>query len=205
MPETDRTRAESDLKFLHLTISDINNHGKHHQTLITDLPGEIFRSACDSIDNCRRLTVLNRADRLALLLDGDRLSHPESRHEEIQSGQSLLRSMLDSGMLDPNLCVDVLITKYDKLIAGDGSSRFEEVIEGLVSDYSRLFESRIKTINYARVAARPEDGSTLPLGYGLGDIFRSWVYSRRPLVTIRSTADIPISARQYDHYAYIQK
>lgn len=77
VPTTQHTISSLDeIKFLHLAVRRKNLSGPTTNLLFTDISGENFREARDSVEECRKLWVLRRADRFVLLFDGKKIADP---------------------------------------------------------------------------------------------------------------------------------
>ncbi len=77
VPTTQHTISSLDnIKFLHLAVRNKDMSGPITNLLFTDISGENFRDASDSVEECRKLWVLRRADRLVLLFDGNKIADP---------------------------------------------------------------------------------------------------------------------------------
>jgi len=173
-PDTERTLGlKHTLLHLRVRRSDLSMPGQ--DILFTDISGELFRRVRDSGEECRRLSILRRADHFVLTLDGDKLSRSDVRQEAFHNGALILRSCCDEGMLTSNSFVDVLFTKYDLLKPKedeDGSTR--DFLEHIAQNLRDRFEKRVSRLRFFRVAARSDTGN-LEEAYGLPDILPSWI------------------------------
>ncbi len=109
-----------------------------------------------------------------LLVDGKKLADPNSRQRAKNDAITLLRSCLDAGMLNAHSDVDVLITKWDDILAaGDNGASllFCQHVEDVIKN---TFSGRFRELNVSRVAAHPHNNA-LPLGHGLDTVFSRWL------------------------------
>jgi len=170
--------------------------------LLCDISAEDCEEAKDSMDACRQMGVIRRADTLVLLVDGAKLVDPASRQRAKNDPLTLLRNCLDGGMLSPDAAVDVLFTKWD-LVEGNASKA--EIIafsESVHAAIVRQFANRLSRLRVKRIAAHPFE-SHLPLGFGLNDLFQSWVEHRvqsTSHVVAKATILSASDASEYDRY-----
>jgi hypothetical protein len=197
-PDTERTRGPMTL--LHLRVRRIGNVDPSQDILFSDISGEDFEAARNSIDVCKQMTILKRADHCLLLLDGRKLASLELRQKAFRGGEMLLRSLLDSEMLGKQSLVDVLFTKYD-LISSDINHQTEEFLSYIQQELLKKFANRLARIRFHRIAARPPQPGSVEPAYGLEGAFSSWVeetaqhqHPRAPLPTDLNTG------REFDGY-----
>lgn len=197
-PETERTRGPMTL--LHLRVRRIGNVAPPQDLLFSDISGEDFEAARNSIDVCKQMPILKRADHCLLLLDGRKLASLENRQKAFRGGEMLLRSLLDSEMLGTQSLVDVLFTKYD-LISADVNQQTEEFLSYIEQELKKKFANRLARIRFHRIAARPTRPGSVEPAYGLEAAFPSWVEEtaqhKRPRAPL--PADLS-TGREFDRY-----
>ena len=81
--------------------------------IIADWSGEIFRQAKDSVDVIRGLNVLAKCTNLTILIDGEKIVSKDERQIARTDALMLLRSCLDSNMLQQPIRIEVVFTKAD--------------------------------------------------------------------------------------------
>ena len=118
-PRTERSKFS---ELLHLRVRTADRPTPARDLLLCDLWGEDFREARDSIEGCRRLTIIRRADSFVLLVDGAKLAQLESRQRAKNDPIDLLRNILDCEMLAETADVDVVHTKWDLVEASEHKS-----------------------------------------------------------------------------------
>lgn len=141
--------------------------------LFTDVSGESFEMARDSIAECQRLHFLKMADHFLLLIDCEKVIDRKKRNQVIHDATMLLRSCLDSGMLAASCFVNVLWTKYD-FIAAAGNEEHASFLEKAAQEFQKQFGSRVGKLSFRKVAARPADVDGLEFGYGLPELLQEW-------------------------------
>lgn len=197
-PDTDRTRGPMTL--LHLRVQHVDSKTPPRELLFSDISGEDFEAARNSVDVCRQMPIIKRADHCLLLIDGKRLVSLEQRQKAFRGGEMLLRSLLDSGMLGKQSLVDVLFTKYD-LIRADTDNQTLDFLAYIEQELRKKFSGRLARIRFYRVAARPIRMGDMETAYGLEEAFPSWVeetaqhnHQRGVLFTDSNTG------REFDRY-----
>ena len=178
-PDTERTSQAASDVLLHLKVR-AELGGPRVDMLFTDIYGEAFRQAADSTDEAEQLTVLRRADHVALLLDGAKLASPTQRQEPYSQADALLASCLEVGVLGPDSQVQMLVTKADKLRSGP---RVETNLAFVADRWAWLegrYRNRLASLEHFEIAARPESPSHLRSAHGLDTLFPLWVSRPRP-------------------------
>jgi hypothetical protein len=142
--------------------------------LFTDVSGETFERACDSISECQQLTFLKMADHFLLLIDCEKLLDRRTRHQVIHDSMLLLRSCLDSGMLASSSFVNVLWTKHD-FIKDASNGELAAFLEKATEDFKKQFGSRVGKLSFTNVSARPKGRDSVKSGYGIPELLKEWV------------------------------
>ena len=200
--DTERTKPTTELQFLHIKVRSTNLAKTAQDLLLSDLSGEIFRLIKDSTEECKELEIVKRADRLILLIDGEKLSNVNLRQTAYVDSASLLRSFLDAGMLDKSSLVDVLFTKWDLVKGSENSFEVKQFVKHVLLEIKERFETRLSRLRFYCVAARPEK-NVLPFAYGLERVFSRWVEKvpeRRPRPVCFSVG--LIGEREFDNFFY---
>ena len=171
--DTARTRPGEERQLLHLRVRRHDLATPACDILLSDLSGEDYREAKNSVEECRRLPLLGRADHFVLLINAHQLTQLDCRQKTRNEATSLLRTCLDAGQLGKFSYVDVLLSRWDLVNQGDPETMsFITELEKLLE---QQFAHRVNRLRYARIAARPHPGSSYSLGYGLDVVFPSWV------------------------------
>jgi hypothetical protein len=164
--------AENSILHLKMRKSDLNEEATN--ILFSDLAGERYRLAKDSLLEAKKMNLIPRSDHFILLIDGGKIIDKSKRQEAISDTRLILRSFLDSGMLNKNSFIDIVFSKWDLIVLdlnmGGDIIKFTNIIE---SDLRRNFESKFGMLNFFKIAARPEPSSGLPFGYNLVELFQS--------------------------------
>lgn len=180
-PDTARTPLPEGVRFLHLRLRPVSKSQSSEDLLLADMAGEMFRLLRDSTEECRRMAVLGRADHFVLLLDGAKLAEPALRSNAFNDASVLLRSCLDSGSLDAETLVDVVISKEDVVRRAQDQAALSTYLAHVEATLYRRFGERLPKLRIEHVAARPDAGSPLPFAYGLDRLLPRWVEEVRHL------------------------
>jgi hypothetical protein len=196
-PITPRTKVS---EYLHLLVRREDLSQPVREMLLCDLSGEDFREAKDSSTACRELTIISRADRFVLLVDGGKLARAEAKQSAKNDPLMLLRNCLDTGMLGKESVIDVLFTKWDVIEASSEKDDVVAFAAHVEDQVRRRSDGQVRQLRFARVASHPFVGE-LPLGYGLEGLFPSWVEA---VSDDDATERVPIgeaaSLTEYDRY-----
>lgn len=201
-PDTERTREAFDKGFLHLKVRANNFDRPPQDLLFSDISGETYRKVRDSEEECKKLTIIKYADHIVLTLDGDKLRKKEARQEPARDAINLLRRFNQTGMIDKNSMVDVLITKYDQIKGEINESEIEVFLKHTESKIRNEFDDSVGRMRFFKVAARPTN-DRLQNAYGFDNIFPSWV-EQTPIHTISKFNHNKINYpdREFDRYMY---
>ena len=186
---------------LHLKVRRAELKTEASDLLLCDMSGEDFREAKDSMEVCKRMTILRRADTFVLLIDGKKLSDPTARQRSKNDPLTLLRNCLDGDMLRFETAVDILFTKWDHVQENPDRAEIESFADKITEDIHRQFSSRIKSLQITRIAAHPTEGN-LPLGFGVEEPFRRWIYHRADKEP--QQLNFPRGCTEFDNY-YLRK
>ena len=144
--------------------------------LITDFSGEDFKSISGNVELAKtEFGAIKRADFIALLIDGDRISQKKHRNGAEQESLQLLKTICDAGLINDNTYVDVLISKYDivdKRVEVDRS--IDDFIKQIEKRLENKLNGRIKNLSFSTIAAMPEDTVKFEIGHGLEEIITRW-------------------------------
>jgi hypothetical protein len=171
-PDTERT-PHGEVRYLHLRVAADDLRHDPLDLLFTDVSGESFERARDSISECQQLGFLRMADHFLLLMDCEKLIDHGKRWQAAHDSMTLLRSCLDSGMLGNGCFVNVLWTKYD-LVEAAGDGAHDTFFKKISTEFKTEFGSRVGRLTFTKVAARPMGVDNLEFGYGIPDLLKEW-------------------------------
>lgn len=178
-PDTLRTELEAGTQLLHLRLRPQAGQQPPVNLLFADLSGEHYERACNETEECKKLIMMSRADHVAILLDGARLSQQNQGAHVFKETRGLLSSALDAGMLGRSSTVRILFAKCDRLgPEPQNMSTLRRIRDKLSED----FAARLGRLDYTFIAARPDRPTAeLPLGHGLSALLSEWVEPPPPI------------------------
>ncbi len=170
--ETGHTQL-TDARYLHVRVSEVDLNLDPVDLLFTDISGETFEDARNSIPECQELTFLRTADHFLLVLDCEKIVDLKKRNKVIHEAMGILRQCLDSEMLSSSCFVNVLWAKYD-WIAASNDAEHKSFLQKAMKEFQDQFASRVGKLSFTEVAARPDRGD-LKLGHGIPELLKNWV------------------------------
>ena len=198
-PHTLHTSLNAGFRVLHLGL--VHQETEHHLNLLFgDLAGEWYRASRESTADAQQLSFLRRADRVCLLLNGERLANPRMRHGEVDAGESTLRSLVEAQVLGSRSKIDVVCSKWD-LVGGDHVAT--EFVSLTFDRMSQAFGMEFAELNFGRIAARPAKAiEDVPFGFGLTELLARWASPDPPMARIElPLPDIQLSDREFTRFA----
>jgi hypothetical protein len=196
--DTERTKF-GEVRYLHIQIMEPELRDHLLDLLFTDVSGESFELARDSILECQRLHFLKMADHFLLLIDCEKIIDRKKRNQVIHDSMMLLRSCLDSGMLAASCFVNVLWTKYD-FVAAAGNGEHASFLDKATQEFQKQFSTRVGKLSFRKVAARPADVDGLEFGYGLPELLQEWATESPRDRTMNLLPDERLGSRESEKF-----
>lgn len=172
VPDTERTKIGTGLKFYHLRICDPEH--KDLDLLLSDRAGEDYWEASNDPDAVKGYAELKQADAINVLVDGKRLADVARRHNLKSEVSMVLQGIVDSGVLGVRRRLAIVLTKLDVIHASDRKdnalSEFDQLVDGMTQRFGTNFEE----IRAFKVAACPTEHVDLGRGYGLSELLAYW-------------------------------
>ena len=180
-----RTTADHGAQLFHMDLAEVA--GTRRETLLLpDLPAERFETVINDVSAWGGIPIVERIDRMAVLLDGDRLLDPETRWVATAQSGTLLRGALEKQVVDC-AAVDLVVTKWDRLVAASAEELAAEAVATLIETAQRVCgESALVVLH---TAARSSDESVEP-GFGLDDLLTRWLSPSTPSPPREVTVDL---------------
>lgn len=173
-PVTQRTQLEEGVLFYHIKVRKESLESPIKQLLLADMSGEHYDGALDSAQALRSLTIIRRADHFVHLVDGGKLASKELSAHTKANALMLMRRCLEEKMLDDDARVDILLTKWDIVLARLGEDSADAILRSERKAFSSV-EKRVGRLRVTPIAARPHYKSTLKPVYGLDELLHSWI------------------------------
>ena len=174
-PDTERTKFSDSQHLLHLRLAQLSPL-RHHNILFSDIYGEAFRRAADSADECRKFTILKRADHVAVLIDGEKAVNRQDRQGAFASVDALLGQCLDTGMLGSTSSVQAVITKWDVVAASAPSNA--TFVDSKLKWLAARHGARLRQLSSFKLAIRPPGGGKIKAGHGMSELLQLWINVR---------------------------
>lgn len=178
-PRTTRTSVNEGVVFLHLDLAIRDEGGglRSSNLLLSDISGELFRILRDSSQAVTEMSSLRRADNLAIVIDGQKLTRADQRQTAKNDSRSILRSIVEAGVLKNDCVIDIVFTKWDIVATAVSSSDRQEInsfIDGTKESLAKTVAGY--RVVFHEVAARPT-APALPFAHGVPTLLRSWMDS----------------------------
>jgi hypothetical protein len=170
-----RTERSSRLQppWLHLEVAADNpaNPDLRRNLLLADVTGELFEELVTGARRASDLPEIWRADHLAIVLDGRKLSTPEEEQAERMKMETLARVLIEQEALVTPDALSIVVTKLDEILA-----RESHAVDKLdaIADRIRQAAGITQALPVWRTAARPQT-SELAAGHGVVALFTSWL------------------------------
>lgn len=197
--DTERTFLGRPEHLVHLRLRRRQDADPERDLLMTDLAGETFRRIRDDTSECKAVPLLSRADRLAVVLDGEKLASLRHRQTALADARQLLRSCIESQVLPASASIDIVVTKWD-LIAVSGANA-EEFAAEAGERVGEVIGERQAATPFVRTAARSSRPNETPTGLGLDELIQRWMVEPAPWVAKSLARNRPIDPqRAIDHF-----
>jgi hypothetical protein len=173
-PVTKRTRRIENDTFLHLRVHPEADATNHLDLLISDLAGETFPTAVASREFCEGLQALARADHLVVFMDCARLGDPALRHPECDNARAFIHRVAAVKHDHKALHLGIVFSRWDYAIRHANPQAQEKYLQAIQADLKTRFDSSFATLEFRRIAARPDDGIQ-PTDAEIQAIFANWL------------------------------
>ncbi len=198
----ERTKSGEDRILLHLHLRHKEKLQQSVHVLFSDLSGERFRDAKDSIEECRSVPLLQRADHFVLLIDGDRICDIAKRQSAKSETIMLLQRCLDAEQLNNNSLIDLVFSKWDIVDSREDDANTLEFVKTIEVSIREKFFARVGRLRFFRIAARPDTNSDhINLGFGLEAMVPSWFEEKADMIVPRCPLNIQVPKHcEYDQF-----
>lgn len=145
--DTPRTSRNTDQVLLHLSLVGSDQTRRH--LLLADVSGEHAESLRRHNDPGDYVDLLKAATCVLLMVDGENLADPASRHAETTKARTLFKAINENHLLADGAAVLVIVTKWD--LCADSA---DDVAPGLDRLTGTIRQGSLTT-EVLRLAARP--------------------------------------------------
>jgi hypothetical protein len=175
VPDTERT-PYGEARYLHLRVCHNAVPRSGIDLLFTDVSGESFERARDSVSECQRLNFLKRTDHFLLLLDCEKFVRSEKWAGVAHESMTLLQSCLDGGMLGNGSLVNIVWAKFDYIAAAENKAHHDALRADVKKEFEERFGTKVRQLRFSEIAARPtQRAAKLQFGHGLPELLRHWM------------------------------
>ena len=174
-PSMERSSRQYDNSFLHFTVQKSGTSDGYIDLLVNDISGETFPEVIVAESICEQLVGLQRADHLAIVVDGDAISDRNLRHDHCAKAKNFIQRALRTGQIGSKTVLHLIISKLDILRKANVEENDEAAIR-LEGEFRALFAHDMAAIHTWRLAARPLDGS-MPTESVVAELFGTWAGS----------------------------
>jgi molybdopterin-guanine dinucleotide biosynthesis protein len=162
--------------FYHLDLR-VNGAAEITTMLLGDRAGEEYRTAADDLDVATEFEELGRADTISLLVDGERLIDPDSRHNVTAQIEGMLRAFIEAGVTSAHQRIALVLTKQDAVQASKVSTRVNTDLETLLTRLRTKYGEQFVAVELFKVAAAPKK-DTVTRGTGVAQLLGFWLTPR---------------------------
>jgi hypothetical protein len=173
-PTTVRTIPLDEAAYYHLALRETAGERRRQHVLLSAISGELYRWARNSREECEKLTFLNRANSIVVLVDGEKLASLVHRVNAHADAAGILDAFLDANMVPSGCNVEFVFSKLDRVrTAGDSALTF---LKQTREKLQTRFRARVPQLVIRELAARPGPSSEEEeLSNGLATAFLAWV------------------------------
>lgn len=198
IPQTPRTNVDTVDSFLHMRVWDCDID-EYYNLLFADLSGEAYSTHIGRVEDTKKdFGYMDRADYFVCILDGELIKNVHKRNGSVSQITGIIRTFYEANLIEENCKVQVVFSKYDLLLTEENS---ETLIQDIMKRIRLQLQRFIPEITEFQVAAMPEYSEKVQVGYGLEDLFKSWLKKRKPMKS-KETYKIDNSLSEYDKLSY---
>lgn len=201
-PATERTIPLDEAAYYHLSLRETTGERRRRQVLLSALSGELYRWARNSREECEKLTFLNRANVIVVLVDGERLASLEQRVNASADAAGILDAFLDAKMVPSGCQVEFVFSKLDRIrAAGEPALEF---LRQTQEKFEIRFRARVPQLVFRELAARPGPSSEEEeLSSGLATALEIWATLQTCVIADGEQVPQPPSdAREFSKFGW---
>lgn len=141
---TRRTTLSEDNPYLDLSLINRKNNARH-RLMFVDTSGEVFKKFQKDDLAIQAFKPLLRANHFSYIFDISQFNESNKRHLSKEIAKTIIRSIKDQNMFSPNVNIEIVFTKWDKII-DDGV--LQKYRKSIVDDVKEIFPSiQVKDFN----------------------------------------------------------
>lgn len=184
----------ADNVLLHLALAPQAHPGEVIETVMLDASGELFSTFVDHDELGPARDIVRYADKVLLVVDGERLADPRTRQRQIAESRFLLRALTER-VLRRSTTTLAVITKWDLIRRLPKAEEIQTAVQRNLSGANP--DTAVRVVgDLPLFVARPVAGPSEP--DGLADLVR-WMVSTsaRPYT---ASAAVPVGSRPADRF-----
>ena len=165
------------IRFLHLDLAFRGANGPTNENiLLSDISGELFKRVRDARDAVDGIEPFKRADHLCIVIDGEKVVSKEARQVARNDSRSMLRSIIEAGVLPKTCAIELAITKWDVVVEAL-QTESDTSLMPFLTDTINVIKAAAPSREFQvfEVAARPPVNAKVPFAHGLPTLLRSWM------------------------------
>ena len=162
--DTRRTSLLEDNPYLDLSLTSIDNMAKQ-RLMFFDTSGEVFKKFLKGNTKIKEFRSLLRADHFTYIFDISCYKELSERHLAKDKAKTIIRAIKDQQMFSPNLNIEIVFTKWDKIIENEELLKYRNSI---VNDVKEVFPTfNVRDFNVSSISDEKP--------FQLLDLFNYWM------------------------------
>lgn len=164
--DTRRTVLNEDNPYLDLSLINSESNEKQ-RVMLFDTSGEVFGGFLVDNQSILDFKSLRRANHFSYIFDISIYNNPRDRHLALDRAKTIFRLLKDQKMFPPNLSIELVFTKWDKITENDNITAYKN---SLINEVKLLFPSlKICDFNVSCISDEKP--------FQLLDLFKYWLNS----------------------------
>jgi len=162
--DTKRTTLGEDNPYLDLSLLNSENTTKQ-RVIFVDTSGEVFKKFQKDNQSIKAFKSLLRANHFSYIFDISQYTHSDTRHLTRDVAKTIIRSISDQKMFSPNVNIEIVFTKWDKITDDEALQKYRKSI---VDELKKIFPTlNVKDFNVNSIS---DENS-----FQLLDLFNNWM------------------------------
>lgn len=186
VPDTVRTSIADGLRYFHFAVAPTSSPRSRIDLFLSDRAGETYRKARSNTDLVADLPEIPQADRIVLLVDGERVADPVERAGAMQGARQMLRAFADDGAVGLETTVQVVTSKIDLIARAPDKDEIVPLLKAFQDRLTADFGPRLRGLTFWEISARDPEGTFAP-AHGLDALVSDWTKPPPP----RQAAQLP--------------
>ncbi len=173
IPSTPRTSISDGLRYFHLVLKHRNDLSNSIDILLSDRAGEKYKQSRNSPSLASDLHELYIADKIFILMDGEKIANKENRTSASNVVRQNIRLISDNIPVNTSNNIKILITKFDIINTHPNKDDILDYLSKYKERLSTEFTAKNITLEFYYISSRDPSGQ-MPLAYGLDKLITEW-------------------------------